>query len=670
MAGHDPHHGRRLGRHRRGRHGAQEQGETPLTVALAGNANVGKSVIFNELTGLHQHVGNWPGKTVERAEGTLSFRGRVVDVIDLPGIYSLSTYSIEELVSREYIAVEQPDVLVNVVDASVLERNLFFTLQLLELEAPMVVALNQVDVAESKGIRVDPERLSEQLGVHVVPTVAVKGIGLEDLMATVFEVATMEERGERAQIRYGLEVERRIGELTRAVEGVETPYPSRWVAIKLLEGDEEIRRIVFGADPGVEELVRRLSSEIERIHGHDTPSVIASERYLVANRIASEASTHLVPRTTFADRLDQVTSHPVLGYLFMFTVIIAVFYGIFSFGDYASGLLGEAFGALKAAYDAWFGVGPFASFFWFGIVEGIVAGVTIALPYIVPFYVALSVLEDSGYLARIAFLMDSAMHRIGLHGKGFIPLMLGFGCNVPACLSCRIMETERERLICAFVASLVPCAARSIVIMGLVAEYVGFKWAAALYLIDFALIFALGRVAFKVVPGEPMGLIMEMPTYRWPTVKVTFRRSWDRMENFVLEAFPIMVAGNFVVHVSAAVGLLDVVQGLMKPVTVLWLGLPAVTGVVLIFGLLRKELTLILLASMMGTSNFAQYLSPVQMFVFAFVVMVYVPCIATIAVLVKEFGYRKAAIISLLEIALAVGLGGVIYRLMILFGLG
>ena len=669
MAGHGPHHGRRLGRHRRGRHGAQEQGERPITVALAGNANVGKSVIFNDLTGLHQHVGNWPGKTVERAEGTLSFRGRVVDVIDLPGIYSLSTYSIEELVSREYIAVEQPDVLVNVVDASVLERNLFFTLQLLELEAPMVVALNQVDMAESRGIRVDPGRLSEHLGVPVVPTVAVKGIGLEELMATVFEVATGEER-ERAQIRYGPEVERRVGELTRAVEGVETPYPSRWVAIKLLEGDEEMRRIVFGADPGVEELVRRLSSEIEGIHGHDTPSVIASERYLVANMIASEASTHLVPRTTFADRLDQVTSHPVLGYLFMFAVIAAVFYGIFSFGDYASGLLGGAFGALKVAYDARFGVGPFASFFWFGVVEGVVGGVTIALPYIVPFYMVLSVLEDSGYLARIAFLMDSAMHRIGLHGKGFIPLMLGFGCNVPACLGCRIMETERERLICAFVASLVPCAARSIVIMGLVAEYVGFEWAAALYLIDFALIFALGRVAFKVVPGEPMGLIMEMPTYRWPTVKVTFRRSWDRMENFVLEAFPIMVAGNFVVHVSAAVGLLDVVQGLLKPVTVLWLGLPAATGVVLIFGVLRKELTLILLASIMGTSNFALILSPVQMFVFAFVVMVYVPCIATIAVLVKEFGYRKAAIISLLEIALAVGLGGVIYRLMILFGLG
>ncbi len=294
---------------------------------------------------------------------------------------------------------------------------------------------------------------------------------------------------------------------------------------------------------------------------------------------------------------------------------------------------------------------------------------TIALPYIVPFYVALSVLEDSGYLARIAFLMDSAMHRIGLHGKGFIPLMLGFGCNVPACLGCRIMETERERLICAFVASLVPCAARSIVIMGLVAKYVGFEWAAALYLIDFALIFALGRVAFKVVPGEPMGLIMEMPTYRWPTVKVTFRRSWDRMENFVREAFPIMVAGNFVVHVSAMVGLLDVVQGLLKPVTVLWLGLPAATGVVLIFGVLRKELTLILLASMMGTTNFALVLSPVQMFVFAFVVMVYIPCISTIAVLVKEFGYPRAAAITASEISIAVVLGGVLLRFLMYLGI-
>ena len=638
-----------------------------LRVALAGNANVGKSVIFNQLTGLHQHVGNWPGKTVERAEGTLSFGGYTIDVLDLPGIYSLSTFSIEELISREYIAVERPDVLVNVVDASVLERNLFFTLQLLELEPRMVVALNQVDIAESKGIHIDVGRMSELLGVPVIPTVATKNIGLQELMMEVIEVASGERRLPSA-IRFGAEVERRIEELAEEVGEVETPYPPRWVAIKLLEGDDEVGRMIHRLKPSVEDLAERLRSEIEEIHGHDTPSVIASERYAVASSIAAEASTHLAPRRTLADRLDEATSHPVLGYVFMAAVVLAVFYGIFRFGDYASGLMGEGFEALRAIYEARFGSGALAAFVWDGLIEGVVAGVTIALPYIVPFYVALSVLEDSGYLARIAFLMDSAMHRIGLHGKGFIPLMLGFGCNVPACLGCRIMETERERLICGFVASLVPCAARSIVIMGLVAEYVGFEWAIALYLIDFALIFALGRVAFKVVPGEPMGLIMEMPIYRMPTLQVTASRTWFKLKDFVYTAFPIIVAGNLVIQLADLAGILDLVQGVLSPVTVRWLGLPAAAGVVLIFGILRKELTLILLASLMGTSNFALVLTPVQMFVFAFVVMIYIPCIATIAVLVREFGYKAAAIISLAEIGLAIALGGVLLRILTLLG--
>jgi ferrous iron transport protein B len=639
-----------------------------LQIALAGNANVGKSVIFNELTGLHQHVGNWPGKTVERAEGTLSFRGHTIDVIDLPGIYSLSTYSIEEMVSREYIAVEQPDALINVVDASVLERNLFFTLQLLELEPRMVVALNQVDMAQSKGISVDTERLSQLLGVPVVPTIAVKGVGLEELMARVVESSTRK-MPPPPTIRYGREIEESIERLVDALRGLSTPYPARWLAIKLLEGDEEITRLVYGLSPPIKEVVRSLREELERIHHHDVPSLMASERYAVANRIALEASSHVEPKRTLGDRLDELTSHPVLGYVFMLGVIVAVFYGIFSLGDYTSGLMGEAFSWLRSVYEAQVGTGPVATFIWDGLIEGVVAGITIALPYIAPFYIVLSVLEDSGYLARIAYLMDAAMHKVGLHGKAFIPIMLGFGCNVPACLGCRIMETERERLICAFVASLIPCAARSIVIMGLVAEYVGFEWAAALYLLDFILIFAMGRVAFKAVPGEPMGLIMEMPTYRAPSVSVTAKRSWFRLRGFVYEAFPIIVAGNFIVQISSILGLLEVVQNLLRPMTEIWLGLPPATGVVLIFGVLRKELTLILLASLMGTSNFAQFLSPAQMFVFAFVVMVYVPCIATIAVLVKEFDYKRAAIISFAEIALAIVLGGVIYRVLPLFGL-
>jgi ferrous iron transport protein B len=613
-------------------------------------------------------VGNWPGKTVERAEGTLSFKGYTVDVIDLPGIYSLSTYSIEELVSREYIAVERPDVLVNVVDASSLERNLFFTLQLLELEPRIIIALNQIDVAEKKGIAIDLDKLSEELRVPVIPTVAVRGEGLQQLMEQVIEVS--EEDGKSSKpLLYGPEIERRIEEIITALYGLKTDYPLRWIAIKLLERDEEIEEYVHISHPLVLEIIERLCEEIEEIHGHDSPSVISSERYAIANRIAATVSTYHEPDIKRRDRLVEITSHPILGYAFMIAIILAVFFSIFTFGDFVTGLMESFFKSLRVIYDTRFGIGPIQSFFWDGLIEGLVAGITIALPYIIPFYLALSILEDSGYLARIAYLMDSAMHRIGLHGKGFIPLMLGFGCSVPATLGSRIMETERERLICAFAASLIPCAARSVVIMGLVAKYVGFQWAIVLYLLDFALVFIIGRLAFKALPGEPVGLIMEMPSYRMPTMKVTASRTWFRLEYFVKEAFPIMVAGNVVIQLAKMFGLLESVQLMLRPITVGWLGLPAAVGVTLIFGILRKELTLILLGSMLGTSNFAQVLTPIQMFVFSFVVMIYVPCIATIGALVKEFGYKKAVAMSVVEIGLAIFLGGLISRTITIFNL-
>jgi len=633
--------------------------------ALAGNANVGKSVIFNQLTGLHQHVGNWPGKTVERAEGTLNYQGQEIDVIDLPGIYSLSTYSIEEIVSREYIAVEQPDVIINVVDASTLERNLAFTIQLLELQPRMVIALNQIDIAEAKGILVYTEELSRELGVPVVPTVAVKGAGLTELVKTAMEAV----KGEKAKpINYGSEIEDGIKNIVEELKA-ETPYPSRWIAIKLLEGDAEIERIIYERQPEIKTKVDAQRDIIEEIHGHEIGSVMTSERYGLASIISEKTTRHVIPDKTLRDRLEDLSSHPILGYVLMIASILAVFYGIFSFGDWLAGTLDAVFGVLQTVYFNTVGNTDTTNFIWNAVVDGFIGGVVVAIPYIGPFYLVLSLLEDSGYLARVAYLMDSAMHSIGLHGKGFIPVMLGFGCNVPAVLGARIMETERERLICAFVASLVPCAARSIVIMGLVATYVGFRWAVLLYLIDFILIFVLGRIAYKVAPDEPVGLIMELPGFRLPSMKTTAQRTWFRLKDFVYEAFPVMIIGNFVIQVAAFLGLLGVVENLMSPITVSWLGLPAAAGVVLIFGILRKELTLILLGSLMGTTNFATILTPVQMFVFAFVVMVYVPCLSTIAALVKEFGMRKALIISGVEVAVAVVLGGIILRVLLFIGL-
>ncbi|KYH42122.1 MAG: hypothetical protein AYL32_001190 [Candidatus Bathyarchaeota archaeon B26-2] len=631
---------------------------------LANGLFVHNSVIFNQLTGLHQHIGNWPGKTVEKAEGTLHFKGYEIDIIDLPGIYSLSTFSLEELISREYIAVERPDLVINVVDASVLERNLFFTLQLMELETPMVIALNQMDVAAKKGIKIDCQRLEELLKVPVIPTVAITGRGIYQLLERSIEVI---ERGgiKPPRIEYGREIEKRIEKLTDLVKEVGFKYPARWTAIKLLEGDREVEREIQRVKPEIIRTARRLSKEIERIHGHPCPTVITSERYEVAGRIVREAQRIVAPiRPSLSERIHAITTHRVLGYLVMSLVLLAVFYAIFSFGDYTSGLLGDLLYGLEHPFRTIFGNGLLGDLLWGGVMEGLIAGVTIVLPYIVPFYLILYMLEDSGYLSRIAFLTDSIMHRMGLHGKAFIPIMLAYGCNVPACLSCRIMETQRERLLAAFVVTLVPCAAVTVIVLGLVGKFVGMNWALTLYIINIALVFALGRMAFKTLPGEPTSLIMEMSEYRMPHLKTVLKQTWFRLEEYIKMAFPLIIVSSFVIKTIEVLGLLDLSQAVLSPITTVWLGLPPEVGVTLIFGILRKELMLIMLAALLGTTDFGNVLTPTQMIVFTLVAMLYIPCIATIAALVKEFGWRKALLITVFEILFAISVGGIAFRLL------
>ena len=635
------------------------------TIALAGNANVGKSVIFNQLTGLHQHIGNWPGKTVEKADGTLNFKGYTIDFVDLPGIYSLSTYSIEELVSREYIATEKPDLVINVVDASLLERNLFFTLQLLELEAHLLIAVNQVDLAQKKGINIDFEKAESILGVPVVPTVAISGKGVSDMLETAIDVIEKRRKIEPLKPRYGKEIEERIEKLVRLLSTTKLMYPARWIALKLLDDDKEVEKEVQEVIPNVVKIAEKLRSELEDIHGHSCPTVVTSERYQVASRIAKEIQQITKPhKKPLREKLHTVTTHKVFGYPIMLTTVIAVFVGIFSFGDFTSGLLGDFFFGLKTAFDSVVGTGIVGELIWGGIIEGMVGGITIALPYILPFYFILYIFEDSGYLSRIAFLMDNLMHKMGLHGKAFIPVMLSFGCNLTGCLGCRIMETTRERLLTAFVVTLVPCAATSVIILGLVGNFVGLQWAIALYAINLIIIFVLGRIAFKALPGEPTELIMEMSDYRVPHLKTVAKQTWFRLREFIVMAFPLIIVGSFIIKLLDVANLLQPIANIFSPVTVVMLGLPAVTGIALIFGVLRKELTLIMLATLFGTTNFALVMTPAQMIVFTLVVMLYIPCVATIGALVKEFGWKKALLITIIEIALAILLGGIASRLL------
>jgi len=644
-----------------------------IIIALAGNANVGKSSVFNQLTGLSQTVGNWPGKTVERAEGKLHFAGYTITVLDLPGIYSLSTFSIEEIVSRDYIAIERPDVIVNVVDASALERNLYFTIQLLELQAPVVMALNQIDYAARRGVRINVELLSKMLGIPVVPTIAITGVGITELLNTVINIVEGKIKLSGSKIEYGREIEEELVRLENTVREklpklVEN-YPARWISIKLLERDEDIAHRVKES-PGGDEVLAAADvaiSRIEKIHGEPAPIVIASERYGMASHIAREVTEVISPpKVTLEDRLSSLTAHRILGYPILAAVATLMFTLIFIVGGYLVNILETFFEEMLIPtmdiYLSRFLPQFIVEIINGGLISGVAAGATIALPYIVPFYILLAILEDSGYLPRAAFLMDNLMHKMGLHGKAFIPLLLGYGCNVPACIGCRIMETERERFLAGFVVVLVPCAARSVIILGLAGRYLGLHVALTLYMFDLALIFVLGRIAYRLLPGKPIGLIMEMPPYRVPSPSLVLKKTWVRTKDFIYVALPLIIIGSVALQFLMSSGLIWPIADFMDPLISGWLGLPSLSGIPLIFGVLRKELTLILLAELAGTTSFEHIFTPIQMIVFTLVTMIYIPCIATIAALGHEFGWGKAAGVAAADILLAILLGGVAYR--------
>ena len=647
-----------------------------ITIALAGNANVGKSAIFNQLTGLNQTVSNWPGKTVERAEGTLRFKDYIIKVVDLPGIYSLSTYSIEELITRDYLVEEPPDVVINVVDASALERNLYLTLQLLEFEVPLVIALNQVDFAAKKGLRIDVEKLSELLRVPVIPTIAVTGSGISELLVACVEVVKSGQKKVQSRIKYGKEVEEYVGKISEVLKEkaptLTLKYSARWLALKLLEKDPQVvellRRERFGQQ--ILALADAVIEHLEKIHGENSIFIIASERYAIANRIASEVvKITSPPKLTIEEKLSDLTTRGILGYSIMVVIFASVFTTIFYVGDFLVSVLEDFFFnlLLPALEELLIATPPLlAEVIVGGVLEGVVAALTVVLPYVVPLYLILAVLQDSGYLPRAAFLMDNFMHKIGLHGKAFIPILLGYGCSVPACIGCRIMESDRERFLAAFVTVLIPCAARTVIILGLVGRYLGLPAAIAIYLFNLILVFLLGRLAYRTFPGEPVGLVMEMPPYRKPLAKAVLMQTWSRTKDFIQIAFPIIVGGSIALQLMGIFGLLHQASNLLEPLTSWWLGLPAVSSIPLVFGVLRKELALILLGDVLGTFDFSLVLSPVQMVVFTLVSMLYIPCIATVAALLHEFGLRRTLFIVVVDIALALLVGGIAYRTLIL----
>jgi len=638
-----------------------------FTFALAGNANVGKSVIFNQLTESNQIIGNWPGKTVDRAEGTLSFEGYEIKVIDLPGIYSFSTFSMEEIISRNYIAVEKPDVVINVVDASVLERNLFFTLQLLEINAPLILVLNQIDVAKNKGILIDKNKLSTSLGVPIVFATATRGEGIYEAVKEAIKVANSKPK--RKQLKYHKDIEDQIEKLQNIIEkeNLNLKYPARWVSIKLFEGDTEITKLIAEKSETVISQLRLISTELEKRYQEKCFSIIASERYALANSIVATSLQQEEIAHPLTDKIDSFTTHRVYGYITAFAVIGGLLLWTFFAGNTLSNLISQGLNWIYSIDPELSTATPILSIILNGFWGGIEAGLTLIIPFVIPFYLLLALIENSGLLTRVAFMMDSAMHKIGLHGKALIPIILGYGCSVPAIHSCKIMETRRERLLSAFAITFAPCSARTIVLFGMVGLFVGIQWALLLYIINLIIIFIMGRIAMKVVPGKSTGLIMEMSSFKKPSIKIALKQTWTRTKSIIYIVFPIYIIGSALIQTLYVYDILTPISNTLHPLTVTWLGLPAFAGVLLLLGTVRKELIILGAAAILGTTNLSTGFTAIQLIVMALVTMLYIPCISTMLTLGKEFGWKTAILISLSNISTALIIGGITFHTLNLF---
>jgi ferrous iron transport protein B len=624
-----------------------------MKVALAGQPNCGKSTIFNYVSGYKAITSNFPGTTVKYTASKIYVDGRTCDCIDLPGTYSLTSTDAAEYEARKYLLTGGADVIINVVDASLLSRSLELTFQLMELEIPTVLCLNMMDEARRKGIEINRKRLSSILGIPVVETIGVKGKGLKELFSEALKAS---KRGRKPRtITYSRDVEQIIDLMVGYLRDGLT-VPKRLGAIKLLEGDEYFVAMLTERDESLSKRVEELQGILSSHHGRSSDMVISSERHSQAMNIF-EQSAKVVhpPMEDIRAQVDNVVMHPYLGYV----ILILVFYGFFNFvfgiGERVEGPLMGLFDFFARRLGETLG-GETAGFLILnGVLQGIAGGIAVVLPYLVPFLIGLALLEDVGYMPRVAFLMDSFMHRIGLHGKSIFPLILGYGCNVPAIMATRILESERDRFIVSVLASLVPCAARTTIIFALVAFFIGPNAALAIYALNIVVIALAGRILSMILPEVTPGMILEIPVYHLPSVRATLAKSWYRIREFIVIAWPMLIAGSVILGLMQFWGMDRFINAMLWPLTYL-LGLPEAVGTTLIFGVLRKELSMIMLIQAIGTPHVLTVMSKIQVLVFTVFVVFYIPCLATIAVLWREIGSKRAIFTVLFTLILATGL--------------
>lgn len=531
------------------------------TIALAGNPNCGKTTLFNELTGSRQHVGNWPGVTVDKKEGTYK-KNKEINMLDLPGTYSLSPYSAEEIVARDYIVKEKPDAVINIVDGTSIERNLYLTLQVLETGIPTVVAMNMMDEVENRGDKIDCQKLSQILGVPVVPIVARSGKGLDELMKAAHKTAS-DAKSPNQLLIFGDDIEQAIEEIKEHLtEG--TPGDRQWTAIKLLEGDEVIAKTLEPAQAGtIQDIVNRMDS---RCNG-DTEAAIADKRYqyigqLVKKTVKKAQAGHV---ETKSDKLDKILTNRVLA-LPIFAVVMYLLFaatfsenflfipGLPSPGVWLAGIVEAAWGGLTGLMEG--GLTAIGASEWaLGLVLSCMDGIGAVagfLPLVLVLFLLLSFLEDSGYMARVAFVMDRIFRHFGLSGRSFIPLLMGFGCSVPALMASRTLENDKDRKITMMITPFMSCGAKlPIYLMFAVTLFVNSNQTMivfGIYMIGLLAAVASAFILGKLLKGgEVSNFIMELPAYRIPTLKSVLIHAWEKVKGFAIKAGTIIFGSTVLI---------------------------------------------------------------------------------------------------------------------------
>jgi ferrous iron transport protein B len=686
------------------------------------------------MAGYRSLTSNFAGTTVEYTHGQARVDGQVLELIDLPGIYSLSATSAVEEVSRQYLLEGEWGVIINVLDASQLARSLELTLELLDLESPLVVCLNMMDEAVRKGMTINAKALQSSLGVPVVEAIGGRGRGIIETFRTAMDVAANSSRA-RAYV-YAPDAEDMVEELAGKVgggaygrpaagpkvpgvrsqqsepspglagttsscalgccspggcvnaaagHGVLVPTavavpdrpvfpasdlrvlppqssvtnhqsptiafpPARFRALQWVQSDP---RQVREEEPALAPAVEWAQAGIATRTGLPADAAVSSARHGACLTLFERVARVARPRADWREQADRIAMHPVWGYPVLLTVFLGFFRLIFDVGKLGEDRILNLFDALVAALAQHMNAQGALFAGVKGAVLGTAGAVAIVLPYLLPFLVGLAILEDIGYLSRVGYLMDAAMHRLGLHGTATLPILVGYGCSVPAVMATRILTTRRDRFIAAFLAVLVPCSARMTVIFALVGFYLGANYALGIYALNIIVVAAAGAVLARLWPEISPGMLMEVPAYRLPAPRVVALKTWWRLREFVLVAFPLLVVGSVLLSMVDFYGWQHGINAALSPLTTL-LGLPRSVGLTLIFGVLRKELSLLMLMQALGTTHVLGVMTAAQIFIFTLFVTFYLPCMATLASMMRELGWRLTLAASSALLALAV----------------